>query len=357
MSAHLSIYLDFLRVVAAFTVFLGHFAQGWLGGGLFWQAASYGHPAVIVFFVLSGYVIAYTAETRENSLRSFAIARLARIYSVALPALILSAILLLAGTAIDPAHYAELAKRDQPNMVVPYVTQFFAALVFISESWGLHIRPFGNTPYWSLAYEVWYYVIFACVTFLRGRQRLSAVFLACLVAGPKILLMAPIWVAGILAWRWRKRMPSSIALLLATVTAVLFYLLAGNELALESSAFRGPWWPMEFRITDHLIGLVVALHIAAVAALRYQGKILSARLGTAIKTMASYTFSVYLFHYPLFVFFAAIIPGAANDPGHRVILVVSSVMAIIGLAQFSERKYILVRSFLQRAWTAKTPQL
>lgn len=346
MPSHLSLYLDFLRVTAAITVFLGHFAQGWLGGGLFWQVVPYGHPAVIVFFVLSGYVIAYTAETRENSLRSFAIARLARVFSVALPALILSAMLLLVGTAIDPAHYAELAKRDQPNMAVPYITQFFAALLFISESWGLHIRPFGNTPYWSLAYEVWYYVIFAYVTFLKGRQRLSAVFLACLIAGPKILLMAPIWVAGILAWRWRKRMPSSIALLLATLTAVLFCLLAGNELALESSAFRGPWWPMEFRITDHLTGLVVALHIAAVAALRYQGKLLSARLGTAIKVMASYTFCVYLFHYPLLVFFSALIPGPADEPMHRAALLIVTLLVLVLIAEFTESQRKLFKNAL-----------
>jgi peptidoglycan/LPS O-acetylase OafA/YrhL len=56
--AHLSFYLDTLRILAAMVVFLGHFSQGWLGGGWFWQTQAHGHTAVIVFFVLSGYVIA-----------------------------------------------------------------------------------------------------------------------------------------------------------------------------------------------------------------------------------------------------------------------------------------------------------
>jgi peptidoglycan/LPS O-acetylase OafA/YrhL len=39
-----------------------------------------GHKVVVVFFVLSGYVITYVACERERGLRDFVLARVARIY-------------------------------------------------------------------------------------------------------------------------------------------------------------------------------------------------------------------------------------------------------------------------------------
>ena len=44
----------------------------------------------MVFFVLSGFVIAYVSEQKEHTLREYSISRLARLWSVAVPALILT---------------------------------------------------------------------------------------------------------------------------------------------------------------------------------------------------------------------------------------------------------------------------
>src|SRR5260221_5563674 len=52
-----------------------------------------GHSAVVIFFVLSGYVITYVASERETTLRDFALSRCARIYAVAVPTLILAIVL------------------------------------------------------------------------------------------------------------------------------------------------------------------------------------------------------------------------------------------------------------------------
>ena len=348
MPAHLSLYLDALRILAAVVVFLGHFSQGWLGGGLFWQAQPHGHTAVLVFFVISGYVIAFAADTRETTLSSYAIARASRILSVAVPALILSALLLLAGSTIDPVHYAGLEQRGRTHTQVPLVAQFLAGLFFVGESWGLHIRVLGNTPYWSLAYEVWYYILFGCLTFLHGKQRLIGVLLACLLAGPKILFMAPIWIAGTLAWRWRHHIPAAHALPLALLSAALFLALALLAPRLEHIPTSGPWWPMEFRGTDHLIGLVFALHIAAVGAIRHSGNLLPAGFGQQIKSLAGYSFSTYLYHYPLLVFFAAILPGPSTSPQNQLGLLLATTLSIIGLAQISEKKCAALKTLLTR---------
>src|SRR5579871_4979281 len=52
-----SLYLDLVRALAAFTVFMGHASGQFFTAGLLWQTGLYDQTAVMVFFVLSGFVI------------------------------------------------------------------------------------------------------------------------------------------------------------------------------------------------------------------------------------------------------------------------------------------------------------
>ena len=91
----LSVYLDLMRFGAASIVVLSHL---WVlvvpGHPLPWP----GHAAVVVFFVLSGYVIAHAARP-ELGLRGYLHHRIARIYPVVLGAALLSIVLAGAGIA------------------------------------------------------------------------------------------------------------------------------------------------------------------------------------------------------------------------------------------------------------------
>lgn len=91
MKRETSVYLDLIRCCAAGVVFLGHIGTQNLGGGLFWQFSAYGAAAVVLFFVLSGYVIADASARRPTTGRVYATARAARLYSVVVPALALTA--------------------------------------------------------------------------------------------------------------------------------------------------------------------------------------------------------------------------------------------------------------------------
>jgi peptidoglycan/LPS O-acetylase OafA/YrhL len=88
MTSVLSLYLDALRFGAAFTVFLSHFGR--FSAGMFSQMEPYGGTAVMVFLVLSGFVIAWVTKTRERTVDEYALSRLARLYSVILPAVIVN---------------------------------------------------------------------------------------------------------------------------------------------------------------------------------------------------------------------------------------------------------------------------
>ena len=129
MTGALSLYLDTLRFGAAFTVFLSHYGTGRISGGLFWYLADYGRTAVLVFFVLSGYVIAWVTESRERTIEDYALSRVARLYSVIIPAFILTAGLDWLGKEIDPGLYARGWGHSTAHPVMDYAL----SAVFLGE--------------------------------------------------------------------------------------------------------------------------------------------------------------------------------------------------------------------------------
>ena len=190
MSRTLSVYLDVVRFTAALVVFLGH-AAGGTGGRLFWQLYILGFDAVTIFFVLSGFVIAHVAHTSEHSPRHFFTNRAARIYSVAVPAVVLTAGLDYLGSIINPsfAWYGKMHAQLLPTWLP-------SALTFTNEVWNVDVPIGSNIPYWSLGFEVWYYVLFGCALFApRGWAILSCLIMA-LFLGPGIIVLFPMWLAG-----------------------------------------------------------------------------------------------------------------------------------------------------------------
>src|SRR5258706_13910378 len=70
-----STYLDLLRASAALAVFLVHLTYAEFTGGVVTRQLQIGRPAGVVFFGLSGYVIAYVARERERTVSAFAVSR------------------------------------------------------------------------------------------------------------------------------------------------------------------------------------------------------------------------------------------------------------------------------------------
>jgi peptidoglycan/LPS O-acetylase OafA/YrhL len=88
MNKQFSIYLDLIRFTAALFVFISHvprFSGSWL-----WQLTGFGHEAVVIFFVLSGFVISYVVFDKNESPQKYITNRLSRIYSVSIPAILLT---------------------------------------------------------------------------------------------------------------------------------------------------------------------------------------------------------------------------------------------------------------------------
>lgn len=143
MNRRVSIYLDLVRFTAALAVLFSHLSGQRFSGGLFWRAGHYWDEAVDVFFVLSGFVIAHVTAERETSLRSYAVARLARVYSVALPAVLATFALDAIGRSLQPGFYATSWGFDPDRMGL----QFVASLFLVNNVWFTGLGTGSNLPY------------------------------------------------------------------------------------------------------------------------------------------------------------------------------------------------------------------
>lgn len=193
MTQGLSFYLDALRFPAALTVFVSHYAGGRFSGGLFWKVMPYGWIAMIVVLRTFGFCHRLGANLKE-----YALGRVARLYSVIVPTFVVTWALDSLAMAIDPRLYGPGWDRGaDPRLPL-----------FLGARWTLFAQPGSNLPFWSLNYEAWYYVLFGAAAFLHGRQRILALIAAALLAGPKILLLFPVWLVGVAAWRRWRLVPS-----------------------------------------------------------------------------------------------------------------------------------------------------
>jgi len=333
MTKALSLYLDALRFGAAFTVFLSHYGK--FNGGLFWQIQPYGVTAVIVFFVLSGFVIAWVTEARERSLEEYALSRVARLYSVILPAFIVTAVLDHIAMAIDPRWYGPEALppmcRGPLNVLLGYVL----SAVFLGESWTLVMPPGSDVPYWSVDHEAWYYVLFGVATFLQGRRRMVAIAVTALVAGPNILVLFPLWLMGLAAWRWRAALPRQLGAPLALSAVAGFIgleVLGGRELFQPANS---PWLG-DVSVYFYIVGPLVALFIVGLA--NAPLPVPGPAVQRLIRLLAGTTFGLYLLHFPLLNFFATVLPGPAEGGSRRILIFALTLGVAVGFSHVIEQQ-------------------
>jgi peptidoglycan/LPS O-acetylase OafA/YrhL len=324
-----SIYLNAVRFFAALAVFLGHVSGRRFTDGLLWPFAEYMDIAVIIFFVLSGYVIAYVTDKRERTLDSYSINRIARILSVALPALALTFVLDTIGRQLHPEYYSAAWGYSSDRIWLQYLT----GLTFTNELWSNHINVGSMLPYWSLGFEVWYYAIFAAFWFLRGKARIILTAILCLIAGPKILFLFPIWIGGFAVYHVGKHraLTQGWALCIFTVTfavpLVLFAMTSLVNLRLKTSYLE-----LYLAAAMFLLNILAIQNVSA-----HFGGVLRG-LERPIGWLAGMTFSLYLYHLPVAQFLTTLVPWAPHDIRTRVIMMVGTFIIIAALAEVTERR-------------------
>lgn len=211
--------LDLLRLAAALAVVLYHYLFGGAIAGSLdveYPAAApyaiYGYLGVNLFFLISGFVIAWSAEGR--TWQEFAVARFARLYPGFLVCMTATFVFLVVA-------------KDQrfPTDVATYIAN-------VSMFARLFGRPSMDGAYWSIMLEILFYGWVAVLIFAGAFQRwkipIAAIWLAISASNEfffgnmaiRILFIthyAPLFAAGILAEDMVARGRSPAAFLLLAV--------------------------------------------------------------------------------------------------------------------------------------------
>jgi peptidoglycan/LPS O-acetylase OafA/YrhL len=147
----------------------------------------HGDAAVACFFVLSGFVITFVGTSKEPTAPQYFVARVARIYPVAIMAMLVTYIADHVGMSFSPENYIGRSYYN-PD----YLSNGIFNILFLNQIWWKHAIFGSNEPYWSLGFEVPYYLIFGFFLYLGGRARILLIGAYAALIGPTVLSYLPL---------------------------------------------------------------------------------------------------------------------------------------------------------------------
>jgi peptidoglycan/LPS O-acetylase OafA/YrhL len=334
LSPAFSLWLDAFRWIAATLVVLTHINNRLLlrlsllpagqrtsfsyGTALL---AGFGHQAVVVFFVISGFLVGGSLwRERTNAgdvaLPRYFLKRLTRLWVVLLPALLL--VLVCDRVGIDVLRapqwgiYLDDLHPTVPDLAAPLSAATFACnALFLNNVACAHYG--SDEALWSLFNELWYYVVFALlVTASIPRRRswqralgvatsvlLLTLFTRWQTGGASFAPYLAIWLVGVVCNVRRRPL---VDVPLAAMAAILFAWLIGFRLAFRTDqldAIPGAWFAGD---------AMLALLFGNLLLLLKARTNLAPPVGGGIhKTLADFSFTLYCVHTPILMLYASLL--------------------------------------------------
>jgi peptidoglycan/LPS O-acetylase OafA/YrhL len=364
-----SVHLDVIRGVSALAVLLYHLrglffvdfpllASKSLLLTLLYAVTGYGHQAVMVFFVLSGYFIGTSVMESVGkvhwSWRTYLVSRIIRLQLVLFPALLLGALWDRIGMRIPQAaalYYDALYKFYVPSVALrSTVPVFLGNFLFLQSI----VSPvFGsNGPLWSLSYEFWYYILFpalilATAAWVGTRIRILyaglALFLLWFI-GLQLSFYFLIWLAGALVGRLQRttrfKSPSAAVPL------------AGGLIFVGALAWSRTHRLSSDLATDYIVAFCFALWLYAL--LLGSREDASPAYVYGAKKLAGFSYTLYLTHFPALLLLRGLLDPQGNwqpDPLHLVFALAIGLLMLsyaFCVAELTEARTARVRSRLLR---------
>jgi peptidoglycan/LPS O-acetylase OafA/YrhL len=369
--------LDVIRGVSAVAVLAYHLrgllfvdypyvANKSLFTGALYAVTGYGHQAVIVFFVLSGYFIGTSViesvGAQRWSWRPYLVSRLTRLQLVLFPALVLGAIWDRIGMRVPqaaPLYYGALYKFNGPSVALRSTVPVFLGNFFFLQS--IRAPVFGsNGPLWSLSYEFWYYILFPAlllVTAARAgiRSRILYAVLAAVLLwfiGLQISLYFVIWLGGALIGRLQRatRFRTASPLLPAAAGLIFIASLAWCRTHPISSDV----------VTDYIVALCFSLWLFTLLLGSRQDA--SPAYTSGAKRLAGFSYTLYLTHFPLLLLLRGLLDPQENwqpDPRHLLYAAGLGLLTLgyaFGIAELTEAHTAQVRKWILRPRTRSAAQ-
>jgi peptidoglycan/LPS O-acetylase OafA/YrhL len=270
---------------------------------------SAGQEAVVIFFVLSGYLISGSVlrslERGRWSWKDYLEHRLVRLWLVLIPALVLCAAWDCARLAMNPGVGGD--GTFIARLAATHITwKIFFGNVFFQQA--VHLTTFGSDKVlWSLSNEFWYYILFplGLLALRRGelktRIRSGVGFLVVAMLLTKgLLALFPVWLCGAgLAMVKPPRVGAMIRWLSFVIYMTCVFALAATP------------WPWHYFKMDYVLAVLTAVFLWVMLSAERQIDE-TAMVVRATRSLAGFSYSLYLVHYPLLAFFAALLTRGGN---------------------------------------------
>ena len=327
----------------------------------------FAHEAVIVFFVLSGFLVGGAVLERRRQetpwLSKYLVDRIVRIYVVFLPVVALTLALDASGRRL----FAGTHLYDLPFLNGHYDAGLILPNLLSLQ--GLWFEPLGtNIPLWSLGMEVWFYILFPLLLlpWLRAYPRhwlrvfglaAAVVFLLSLPTGNYTPFGFVIWALG------------------AAVRIAPQPLLRSKWLSL--SLFVLASVVLRFAVREHFLKEVPSKYfVDAIEGLLFANLLLTLRFdnsdgfrfarSTVHAKLASFSYTLYAFHVPVVFWIAgcvALMFGADWRLDHATPLHYAVALAVIaftlaaafGLSLLTEAHTESVRRWARRLFAPRKP--
>jgi peptidoglycan/LPS O-acetylase OafA/YrhL len=294
---HRYAYLDGIRGVAAILVLVRH-------TGNFWHFGLYrSYLAVDLFFVLSGFVIAYAYDEKlregKISTAQFVKIRLIRLYPVFLMSVFMCALVVTAGILFDPPGAAPSVAE-----IVPVIA--LTALYLPSRLSGSNDLFPLNGIYWSLFFELLINVVYAAV---RRYLNTAVLLVVALSFGLAVALIA--YAYGALSagftWGFGPIFSGFTRAAFGIFLGLLLFRLRGRFISRFGGLVR-PWFafflvcallasPSAGRFDAIVDWLAVALVFPL--SILFASRPLSSRFEGLLLTLGSASYPIYVFHRPV----------------------------------------------------------
>ncbi len=383
LSASASAHLDAIRAVASSAVMWGHLRTlffvnfrhlqhpGWALKTVYFLTG-FGHQAVMVFFVLSGFLISSTVIKSHLSgswsWREYAINRSSRLYVVLIPGLLLGLFWDLAGSSLFAPTGIYMHPVSDLGAAIPAhnltVGTLFGNLFFLQT---IFCPTFGsNGPLWSLANEFWYYALFpvvlsAALAWAKRYMRVAIpstalAFSLIFFLGLDKFMGFLIWMAGcILVFAYsRLRLRSNPWKAVYVVGSSLALCGTLVEARTSNSAVLGSDLAVGIAFTLFLFG-ILQLEVGANGA-HYSG---------AAHRFAGFSYSLYVLHFPLLLFLRSwvVSPERWKPSGIKMFYATLIGLGVLSFAWlislFTEHRTHEARRLLQRVlgrWNTESPR-
>jgi len=293
-------WLDLIRFSAALLVVLSHYrVTFFVEYGLlpaadkgffaltFYFITRLGHEAVLVFFVLSGFLVGGKSiiRIREHkfNIKSYALDRSVRILLPLIGSLLF----------IIPIYFVCDIKID--------MLQWLGNLLQLQ---GIFVAPITG-PLWSLSYEAWFYILFGAIgvifsTYARGWGTLIScliLFICALVFTKLNVSYLFIWLSGAIAYLFIPIKPHKIVVVLAIFMSFAF--LALLQLSYSSRYLASTGYSQEG--LELYFSLCFSILVCMIVCIRPDHKVTIA-INRMSMRLAAFSYTLYLTHYPLMVF-------------------------------------------------------